>query len=386
MSGPLAGKVVIEFASIGPAPFCCMMLADMGARVVRIDRKPSAGSGAFLGALRNDSLVDRGRESIVVDLRNPEAGAVVMDLVASADVLVEGFRPGVAERLGFGPEPCLSRNPRLVYGRMTGWGQTGPLAMAAGHDLNYVALTGALHAMGTAGAPPMPPLNLVGDYGGGGMLLALGITAALVETATSGLGQVVDAAMVDGTAQLMSAIYGLRAKGAWSDAREDNMLDGGAPFYACYTCADGGYVAIAALEPKFYDVLVTRCSLGGPAFADQWDRSTWPAMRQLLTDMFRTRTRDAWCEMLEGSDACFAPVLTMDEAIRHPHAMARRAFVQREDDWWPAPAPRLSRTPAFMPGQPPQAGADTCGVLTGLGYVEQEIARLRDRNVVYQRP
>ncbi len=382
MSGPLAGKTVIEFAGIGPAPFCCMMLADMGARVIRVDRKPGPGGGSLEAALRNDSLVDRGRESIVVDLRTPNGRGIVMDLVASADVLVEGFRPGVAERLGLGPEPCMARNPRLIFGRMTGWGQSGPLAKVAGHDLNYVALTGALHAMGRADAPPMPPLNLVGDYGGGGMLLAFGIVAALVETASSGLGQVVDAAMVDGTAQLMSAIYGMSAKGAWADARESNMLDGAAPFYACYACEDGHYVAVAALEPQFYQILLERCGLSGPPFADQWDRARWPAMRQHLTAMFLTRTREAWCTLLEGSDACFAPVLSMREAVTHPHNTSRGTFVERDGAWHPAPAPRLSRTPAGLAARPPTIGGDTRSVLQGLGYGEDAINGLLESGVI----
>ncbi len=384
MSGPLAGKTVVELAGIGPSPFCCMVLADMGARVVRIDRKPGrAPRTAFEAAVRNDGPVDRGRESIAIDLRDPRGIGVAMDLVARADVLVEGFRPGVAERLGLGPAPCLARNPRLIYGRMTGWGQDGPLAQAAGHDLNYVALTGALHAMGQAGAPPMPPLNLVGDYGGGGMLLAFGIVAAMVETATSGLGQVVDAAMVDGAALLMSAIYGLAAKGAWTDARASNMLDGGAPFYACYECADGGYVSVAALEPQFYRVLLDRCGVADPAFAEQWDRDTWPALRHALTERFLTRTRDEWCSVLEGTDACFAPVLSMSEAAGHPHNVARGTFNRRGAAWQPAPAPRFSRTPAVEANPAPIAGAETDTILAELGYDDGRIATLRDQAIVY---
>ena len=383
MSGPLVSKTVVEFASIGPVPFCCMMLADMGARVVRIDRKPTVAGSAFEAALRNDNLVDRGRQSIAVDLRNPEGVAVVMNLLASADILVEGFRPGVAERLGLGPEPCMMHNPRLIYGRMTGWGQSGPLAKSAGHDLNYMALTGALHAMGRADAPPMPPLNLVGDYGGGGMLLAVGLLAALVERASSGLGQVVDAAMVDGVAQLMSPIYALAAKGAWTDTRESNMLDGGAPFYACYTCADGRYVAVAALEPQFYQVLLDRCGLQGPVFAQQWDRANWPMMRQQLAALFLSRPRDAWCDLLDGSDACFAPVLSMTEAAVHPHNISRSTFVERDDAWQPAPAPRLSRTPASTAQMSPGIGSHTRSILREIGYAEDAVSRLIDERVIY---
>ena len=387
MSGPLAGITVIELAAIGPVPFACMILADLGAEVIRIDRPPARAPGGALGAmLANDSAIDRGRRSIAVDLRDERGAAIVLDLVASADVLVEGFRPGVAERLGVGPQPCLRRNGRLIYGRMTGWGQDGPLAQAAGHDLNYIALTGALHAMGAAGQPPAPPLNLVGDYGGGGMLLVVGILSALVERASSGEGQVVDAAMVDGAAMLMAPIYALQAKGAWTGERQGNTLDGGAPFYACYACADGHFVSVAAIEPQFYALLLARLGITDPAFADQWDRARWPVLRDRLAALFRTRTRDAWCTLLEGSDACFAPVLSMAEAPHHPHLAARATFRPRDGAPHPAPAPRFSRSTANPAAGPPPPGADTAWVLAGLGYDAARIAGLTSDGIVHPAP
>lgn len=386
MSGPLAGTTVVELATIGPSPFACMVLADLGAEVIRIDRPPARAPGGMLGAmLANDTEVDRGRRSVVVDLRDKRGIAVALDLVEGADVLVEGFRPGVAERLGLGPQVCLERNGRLIYGRMTGWGQDGPLSQAAGHDLNYIALTGALHAMGAAGQPPTPPLNLVGDYGGGGMLLALGILAALLERASSGRGQVVDAAMVDGAAMLMSPIYALMGKGAWQDQRAANLLDGGTPFYACYECADGRFVSVAAIEPQFYQVLLTRLGIGEPDFTAQWDRARWPLLRDRLAALFLTRTRDDWCAVLEGSDACFAPVLSMSEAPHHVHMAARGTFRQREGTLQPAPAPRFSRSLAEPAGPPPPVGADTADVLAGLGYDADRIARLIADGTVHAR-
>ena len=368
---------VVELAAIGPAPFACMVLADLGAEVIRVDRIPAQAAGGVLGALlAHDTPLDRGRRSLAVDLRKPAGVAAVLDLAATADVLVEGFRPGVAERLGIGPAACLPRNPRLVYGRMTGWGQDGPLARAAGHDLNYIALTGALHAMGEAGRPPMPPLNLVGDYGGGGMLLALGVVAALLERATSGKGQVVDAAMVDGAALLMAPIYALRAKGGWQDEREANLLDGGAPFYACYACADGRYVSVAAIEPQFYALLLTTLDIAPAGAAAQWDRAAWPSLRERLTARFLTRPRQAWCDLLEGTDACFAPVLSMSEAPQHPHMVARGSFALLDGVPHPAAAPRFSRSVATPPPPAPQVGADTAAILTELGYDGETIARL----------
>lgn len=384
MTGPLAGILVIELAAIGPSPFACMVLADMGADVIRVDRIPMPSAGGDLAAIMaNDTPVDRGRRSLSADLRSSGGAAVVLDLVATADVLVEGFRPGVAERLGLGPETCLQRNERLVYGRMTGWGQDGPLAKAAGHDLNYIALTGALHAMGSADRPPMPPLNMVGDYGGGGMLLALGIVAALLERATSGKGQVVDAAMVDGAAMLMAPIYALQAKGAWQDDRESNLLDGSAPFYACYACADGRFVSVGAIEPQFYRLLLTKLGFGQNDIPAQWDRALWPLLRERLTILFLTRPRQEWCDLLEGTDACFAPVLSMSEAPHHPHLAARGTFVQHDGLPHPAAAPRFSRSVAKQPPPPRPVGADSADILRGLGYDPETIARLLADGAVY---
>ena len=382
----MAGTRVIELAAIGPSPFACMVLADLGADVVRIDRPPGRAPGGLMGALlANDTAVDRGRRSICIDLRDPRGVAVVLDLAARADVLVEGFRPGVAERLGVGPQPCLDRNSRLVYGRMTGWGQDGPLAQAAGHDLNYIALTGALHAMGTPGQPPTPPLNLVGDYGGGGMVLALGIVAALLERASSGKGQVVDAAMVDGAAMLMSPVYALMGKGYWRDERGANLLDGSTPFYACYECADGRFVSVAAIEPQFYKVLLARLGIGEPEFAAQWDKDRWPLLRGRLTALFLSRTREDWCALLEGSEACFAPVLSMAEAPGHPHLAARGTFRDRDGVPQPAPAPRFSRSLADPAPPAPGVGADTADILAGLGYDTDTIGRLIADGTVHGR-
>lgn len=386
MSGPLAGTTVVELAAIGPLPFACMVLADLGADVIRVDRPPGRAPGGMVGALlANDTAVDRGRRSISVDLRNADGVAVVLDLAARADVLVEGFRPGVAERLGVGPQPCLERNSRLVYGRMTGWGQDGPLAHAAGHDLNYIALTGALHAMGTPGQPPTPPLNLVGDYGGGGMLLALGILAALLERASSGKGQVVDAAMVDGAAMLMSPVYAMMGKGFWQDQRGANLLDGGAPFYACYECADGRFVSVAAIEPQFYQVLLVRLCIDEPEFAAQWDRERWPLLRGRLSALFLSRTRDDWCALLEGSDACFAPVLSMSEAPGHAHLAVRGTFRQWDGVPQPAPAPRFSRSLADPAPPAPAVAADTADILARLGYDAGTIAKLIANGTVHAR-
>ncbi|MET0518951.1 MAG: CaiB/BaiF CoA-transferase family protein [Burkholderiaceae bacterium] len=343
--GALAGLRVLEMAGLGPAPFCAMLLADHGAEVVRIMRPGSR--------LDPNDFSTRGRPSVCLDLREPAQAAQALALIGRADALIEGFRPGVMERLGLGPEPCLARNPRLVYGRMTGWGQSGPLASAAGHDINYIAISGALHAIGRAGDKPVPPLNYVGDFGGGAMLLAFGLLAALLETQRSGCGQVVDAAMTDGAALLSTFMYGYKAAGQWSNERGTNMLDGGAHFYDSYACADGKYIAIGAIEPQFYAELCQRCGLDDPDFDAQMDAPAWPRLKDKLAAVFRTRTRGEWCALLEGSDACFAPVLDWDEAPAHPHNLARGSFFSAPGGpQQPAPAPRLSRTPAALPAGP----------------------------------
>ena len=368
MAGPLKGITVVEMAGIGPGPFAGMMLADMGARVIRVDRLPSPSKGGGVEALmKNDNVVDRGRESIALDLKSAHGVQAVLALVERADILIEGYRPGVMERLGLGPEPCHARNPRLVYGRMTGWGQSGPLAQAAGHDLNYIAISGALHAIGPAHLPPVPPLNLVGDYGGGGMLLLAGVLAAVIEARSSGHGQVVDAAMSDGAATLMAPQYGLAAKGHWHEARASNFLDGSAPFYGTYECAGGGYVALGPIEPQFLAEFMRRAGIDAATFGPQWDRARWPDQRLALEALFRTRSREAWCELLEGSEACFAPVLSMREAPAHPHNVARATFAAPGGVVQPAPAPRFGRTQGGLPPPSPEAGAHTAAILAELG-------------------
>ncbi len=371
--GPLSGVKVLEFAGLGPAPFCAMLFADMGAEVLRIDRK---GQGDLFS--QPHDVLARGRRSAGLDLKRPEGLAAALRLVAAADVLIEGFRPGVMERLGLGPDVCLARRPRLVYGRMTGWGQFGPLAKAAGHDINYIALSGALHSVGTPDSGPLPPINLAGDFGGGGMVLAFGIVCALIEAGRSGQGQVVDAAMTDGSALLMAMTYSLKGNGLWSGGRGENLLDGGAPFYRTYRCADGKWVALGPLEPQFYALFREKCGLvDDPDFADQADRSRWPAMRRRLEELFRCRPRDEWCGLLEGSDACFAPVLDLDEAPLHPHNQARGTFVTRDGVVQPAPAPRLSRTPGEVGGPPPAPGQHTEEALADWGFSLQDITDLK---------
>jgi alpha-methylacyl-CoA racemase len=375
-SGPLRGTRVVELAGIGPGPYACMLLADMGAEVLRVDRP---GGGAL--SLSSYDVLDRGRRSVAVDLKSPAGAEVVLRLVERADVLVEGFRPGVAERLGVGPEACAARNPGLVYARMTGWGQQGPLADRAGHDIDYAALAGALHAVGEPGRKPVPPLNLVADFGGGSLFLVNGVLAALLERGRSGLGQVVDAAMVDGVTSLMSMFYGLRAGGAWSDERGANLLDGGAPFYDTYLCADGRYVAVGALEPQFWAALVD--TLGLRDLPPQHDRARWPELRQRLTDAFAVRSRDEWAELFAGVDACVAPVLTLGEAARHPHLVARGSVVERDGVTQPAAAPRFSRTPSAAGARPRPPGADTRCALGDWGFEPDELTRLlADRAVV----
>jgi alpha-methylacyl-CoA racemase len=356
-TGPLHGVRVVEMAGIGPGPFCGMVLADLGADVVCIERA---------GTLRDATDVTaRGKRFVPIELAAAGGVQAALALIAHADLLLEGFRPGVMERLGLGPAACHASNPRLVYGRMTGWGQTGPLAGAAGHDINYIAIAGALGAIGRPGEAPPPPLNYVGDYGGGAMLLAVGLLAALHEARQSGRGQVVDAAMTDGAALLSSMFYGMKAAGTWTNQRGENLLDGGAHFYDCYACADGKFVSIGALEPKFFAQLCELCGLEPGFCTGQMDRAHWPLMKLRMADMFRTRTRDEWCALLEGTDACFAPVLDWDEAPAHPHNQARGTFVTLQDVVQPAPAPRFSRTPA---GQPtPARPVDVAAVLQGWG-------------------
>jgi alpha-methylacyl-CoA racemase len=374
MPGPLAGLKVIEMVGLGPAPFCAMLLADQGAEVVRIDRP---GAGGALGLPPRYDVAARGRRSLAIDLRKAGAVDAVLQMVEAADILIEGFRPGVMERLGLGPDVCLARQPRLVYGRMTGWGQTGPLAQAAGHDINYIALSGALQAIGRAGEAPVPPLNYVGDYGGGAMMLAFGVLAALHEAQRSGLGQVVDAAMTDGAALLSAMFYGLRASGFWRNERGVNLLDSGAHFYETYRCADGKYVAVGAIEPQFHAELIGRLGLDPAEFKRQLDPARWPQLKARLAEVFATRTRDEWCRELEGSDACCAPVLDWDEAPRHPHNRARETFVELDGVVQPAPAPRFSRTPAGLPSAPVPAGHDSDAVLRDWGVATERVAQLR---------
>lgn len=374
--GPLAGVRVVELAALGPAPHACMVLADLGAEILRVDR-PGGGFGVGTG-----DLLTRSRRSAAVDLRHPDGAKTVLRLVDRADVLVEGMRPGVAERLGVGPQVCRERNPRLVYGRMTGWGQEGPLAARAGHDLNYLAITGALAAIGEQDRKPVPPLNLVADFGGGSMLLVTGILAALVERSSSGQGQVVDAAMVDGVSTLMAMTWGLRAGGEWQDERGVNLLDGGAPFYDTYRCLDGGYLAIGALEPQFWAVVVRE--LGLLDAPEQWDRGQWPELRRRVATAVATRTRDAWAAVFEPLDACVSPVLTMDEARWHPHLAARACLVERDGVVQPAAAPRHSRTPGAVSGPPCAPGEHTREALADWGFGVDELTRLERDGVVRQ--
>ena len=373
--GVLSGYRVIELAGIGPAPMCAMLLSDMGADVLRIDRTVDAGLGVPIKT--KYSLLNRGRRSIALDLKRPEAAEAVLRLVDQADALIEGFRPGVMERLGIGPDQCFARNPRLIYGRMTGWGQDGPLALAAGHDINYIALAGALYCFGRKGEAPVPPLNLVGDFGGGALYLALGIVGGLLEAQKSGKGQVVDAAMVDGAASLMTAIYGMRGAGLWSDQRGENLLDTGAHYYEVYETSDGKHVAIGSIEAKFYDELLRLSGLKGEELPRQNDRSSWPAMKERLKALFRTKTRDEWCRIMEGSDICFAPVLSMDEAPQHPHNRQRGTFVEQDGVLQPAPAPRFSRTPSAIQSPPANAGEHTETALRDWGFSASDLEKLR---------
>ncbi len=381
MSGPLTGYRIIELAGIGPAPMAAMMMGDMGADIVRIDRVKTHVMDRFADPKFN--VHGRSRRSVSVDLQKPEGAEVILRLCKTADGIMEPFRPGVAERLGVGPDVCLKANPKIVYGRMTGWGQSGPLAKAAGHDQNYIALTGALHAIGRKGQKPVPPLNLVGDFGGGGMLLAYGMVCGLLEAQKSGKGQVVDAAMVDGAALLLGALYGMVGAGLWNEKeRECNMLDGGAHFYDTYETRDGKYVSIGSIEPQFYALLVEKAGLSGQNLPAQHDRAQWPMMKQKLEDVFKTKTRDEWCQIMEGSDVCFAPVLTMSEAPHHPAAKARNAYVDVGGFNQPAPAPRFSRTVEATPKPAPKRGSNTEEVLEQSGFSAAEIAELKKGGIV----
>jgi alpha-methylacyl-CoA racemase len=373
--GPLAGFRIVEMAGIGPAPMCAMLLADLGATVLRVDRQQPSGLG--LPGDTRFNIMNRSRHAIAVDLKNPEGVALVLRLVAAADALIEGFRPGVMERLGLGPEPCIARNPKLVYGRMTGWGQHGPLAQAAGHDLNYIALAGVLHSIGRAGQPPTPPLNLVGDFGGGALYLAFGLACGLLEAQRSGKGQVVDAAMVDGAASLMTIFYALYAAGSFTTGRGENALDSGAFFYDVYECADGKYVSVAPIEDKFLEEFLRRMEIDPADMPVKMDRRRWPEAKAMLAARFKRKTRDEWCRLLEGSDACFAPVLSLAEAPSHPHNLARQTFVEIDGIVQPAPAPRFSRTPAGRPTPPETPGERGIASLALWGLHPAEIAALK---------
>ncbi len=380
MPGPLAGVKVVELAGLGPGPFAAMMLADMGADVIKVDRA-GAARGGNPDAPPADVL-HRNRQSIAVDLKNPDGVATVLRLVEQADILIEGFRPGVCERLGIGPDVCTARNPKLVFGRMTGWGQDGPMAPRAGHDINYIALSGTLAMIGREGERPVPPVNLVGDFGGGGMLLAFGVLAALTEARSSGRGQVVDAAMVDGAALLASMMYGLKAMGMWDGGQGGNMLDTGAHFYEVYETSDGKFVSIGGIEPQFYAELLERLELDPESMPPQHDATQWPKSKQIIADRVAMKTRDEWDAVFDGSDACYAPVLQPTEATVHPHNVERGTFVTIAGVDQPAPAPRFSRTPAATPTPPAHAGQHTDVALTRWGFSTSELASLREGDAI----
>ncbi|MEC7767195.1 MAG: CaiB/BaiF CoA-transferase family protein [Pseudomonadota bacterium] len=374
--GPLTGIKVIEMAAIGPVPFCAMMLSDMGAEVIRIDRLSQKGSGSSANVLY------RGRKSVAFDLKNSIALDSTLRLSDQADVILEGFRPGVMERLGLGPEVCLERNPKLIYGRMTGWGQSGPLSHAAGHDINYISIAGALGSMGYADRPPAPPLNLIGDFGGGAMYLLAGILAAIVERNSSGKGQVVDAAMTDGTASLLSPFYGYMAMGMWSTERYSNRLDGGAFYYGSYECSDGKYISLGSLEPQFYALLLEKCGITDETFKEQSDQEAWPIKREKMEALFKTKTQQEWCGILEGTDVCFAPVLNLKEAPDHPHNKTRQTFVKVQGVTQPAPAPRFSRTQGKIQSPAALTGENTEEVLSDWGFSDSEISNLKMNNMI----
>jgi alpha-methylacyl-CoA racemase len=378
--GPLSGLKVLEFAGIGPGPFCGMLLSDLGADVVRIDRK-SGKTGGVQTSGPKFSVTERGRRSVALDLKQPAAIEACLKLMEGADAVFEGFRPGVMERLGLGPEVALKRNPKLVYGRMTGWGQTGPYAKAAGHDMNYIAITGALDAIGTDDKP-VPPLNLVGDFGGGALYLAFGLLAGVISARQTGQGQVIDCAMSDGAASLMAMFYGFKAMGLWQEGRRNNLLDGGAHFYDTYQCSDGKWVSIGSIEPQFYALLLEKTGITDPEFANQMSRDHWPSLREKLAAVIATKTQGQWCELMDASDVCFAPVLSMDEAPRHPHNVARQTFVDVEGVIQPAPAPRFSATPGAIQGPPPGVGAHNDAALADWGFAAADIEALKGAGVL----
>ena len=373
--GPLQGLRIVEMAGLGPAPFAGMLLSDMGADVIRIDRKATGAGDAFDG-VKQANFVDRGRRSVALDLKTPEGVAAALELIANSDAVLEGFRPGVMERLGLGPDVCRERNPKLVFARITGWGQEGPLSQTAGHDINYIALTGALHAIGKAEAP-IPPLNLVGDFGGGAMFVAFGLVCALWQAQSSGKGQVVDAAMTDGASLLMAMMYGFKAAGRWRDARVANLLDGAAPFYGVYPCADGKFVGVGALEPQFYEALLRGLGLGAATLPDRWNPKNWLALRTIFEAAFAKRPRDEWAELFAQTDACVTPILSMEEAPAHPHNVFRKTFVPGGAGPQPAPAPRFSRDAPEIAGPPATAGAESEAILRDYGFSGERIAALR---------
>ena len=374
--GPLKGLKIIEMAGIGPGPFCGMVLADLGAEIIRVDRASAIGTGS------KQDAANRGKRSIAVDLKSEEGVEVVLKLVETADAIFEGFRPGVMERLGLGPDVCSERNERIVFGRMTGWGQEGPLANAAGHDINYISLTGALAAIGRPGSPPVPPLNLIGDFGGGGMLLALGLVAALLESKESKKGQVVDAAMTDGSALLMTMIYTMQSSGMWKTSMGSNLLDGGSHFYDTYECKDGKFISLGSIEPQFYALLCQIAELDESIFGKQMSRDSWPEQKEAIKKIILDKTRDEWCELMEGTDVCFAPVLDMSEAPKHPHNVERKTFIDIEGVTQPAPAPRFSRTEPEVVSSPSVVGEHTDEVLTSIGFSDEDINTLKTSGAV----
>ena len=374
--GPLKGLKIIEMAGIGPGPFCGMVLADLGAKIIRVDRASAIGTGS------KQDASNRGKKSIAVDLKSKEGVEVVLKLVETADAIFEGFRPGVMERLGLGPDVCSKRNERIVFGRMTGWGQEGPLANAAGHDINYISLTGALAAIGRPGSPPVPPLNLIGDFGGGGMLLALGLVAALLESKESKKGQVVDAAMTDGSALLMTMIYTMQSSGVWKTSMGSNLLDGGSHFYDTYECKDGKFISIGSIEPQFYALLCQIADLDEEVFGKQMSRDSWPEQKEEITKIFLNKSRDEWCDLMEGTDVCFAPVLDMSEAPKHPHNIERKTFIDLEGVTQPAPAPRFSRTEPEVVSSPSIVGEHTNEVLSSIGLSDEDISSLKTSGAV----